>query len=401
LPLQMLVTNITGDNYKGRIAIGRVYNGSIKAGQEIMHINREGQMKKYHLVALMTFFGLNRIETTEVKAGDIAALAGIDDINIGETIADAENPKALPLLNIDEPTIKMGIMVNDSPFAGKEGKFSTSRQIKERLYKELETDMALRVEDGLKGDWIISGRGELHLAILIERMRREGYEFQVSRPQVITKEINGQKLTPYERVFIEVPESYYGAVMQKLGSRKGELKEMKTIDKIVYLEFIVPTRGLFGYRSEFLTDSHGLGIINTTFYQYLPDPNNWKDREQGSLVAHESGTTNLYGLINVQGRGILFFGPGIPVYVGQVVGQNSRSGDIRVNVCKTKQLSNMRSKGEGSDEHFNAPKIMDLEDALEYIGDDELVEVTPKNIRIRKIILNALIAKRMARSEKA
>ena len=398
LPLQMLVTNVTADNFKGRIAIGRVCNGRIKASQEIMHINRQGQMAKYRLVSLMTFKGLNRIEAEEVLAGDIAALAGIDDINIGETIADAENPKALPLLNIDEPTIKMGIMVNDSPFAGKEGKFSTSRQIRERLYKELETDMALRVEDGQKGDWIISGRGELHLAILIERMRREGYEFQVSRPQVITKEINGQKLTPYERVFIEVPESYYGSVMQKLGSRKGELKEMQTIDKIVYLEFIVPTRGLFGYRSEFLTDSHGLGIINTTFYQYLPDPNNWKDREQGSLVAHESGTTNLYGLINVQGRGVLFFGPGIPVYVGQVVGQNSRSGDIRVNVCKTKQLSNMRSKGEGSDEHFNAPKIMDLEDALEYIGDDELVEVTPKNIRIRKIILNALIAKRMARA---
>ena len=397
-PLQMLVTNVTGDDFKGRIAIGRVHNGKIKAGQEIMHINRQGQMAKYRLVSLMTFKGLNRIEAEEVQAGDIAALAGIDDINIGETIADAENPKALPLLNIDEPTIKMGIMVNDSPFAGREGKYSTSRQIKERLYKELETDMALRVEDGLKGDWVISGRGELHLAILIERMRREGYEFQVSRPQVIIKEIKGQKLTPYERVFIEVPEIYYGSVMQKLGSRKGELKDMKTIDNIVYLEFIVPTRGLFGYRSEFLTDSHGLGIINTTFYQYLPDPNNWKDREQGSLVAHESGTTNLYGLINVQGRGILFYGPGIPVYVGQVVGQNSRTGDIRVNVCKTKQLSNMRSKGEGSAEHFNAPKIMDLEDALEYIGDDELVEVTPKNIRIRKIILNALLAKRMARA---
>jgi len=401
LPLQMLVTNITGDNFKGRIAIGRVHNGKIKAGQEIMHINRKGQMAKYRLISLMTFIGLNRVEAQEVLAGDIAAIAGIDDVNIGETIAEPDNPKALPLLNIDEPTIKMGIMVNDSPFAGREGKYSTSRQIKERLYKELETDMALRVEDGLKGDWIISGRGELHLAILIERMRREGYEFQVSRPQVITKEINGQKLTPYERVFIEVPEPYYGSVMQKLGSRKGELKEMKTIEGIVYLEFIVPTRGLFGYRSEFLTDSHGLGIINTTFYQYLPDPNNWKDREQGSLVAHESGITNLYGLINVQGRGVLFFGPGIPVYVGQVVGQNSRSNDIRVNVCKTKQLSNMRSKGEGSDEHFNAPKIMDLEDALEYIGDDELVEVTPKNIRIRKIILNALIAKRMARASQA
>ena len=398
LPLQMLVTNVTSDDFKGRIAIGRIHNGKIKAGQEIMHINRKGQMAKYRLVSLMTFVGLNRVETQEVLAGDIAAVAGIDEVNIGETLAEPDNPKALPLLNIDEPTIKMGIMVNDSPFAGREGKYSTSRQIRERLYKELETDMALRVEDGLKGDWIISGRGELHLAIFIERMRREGYEFQVSRPQVITKEINGQKLTPYERVFIEVPEPYYGSVMQKLGSRKGELKEMKTIEGIVYLEFIVPTRGLFGYRSEFLTDSHGLGIINTTFYQYLPDPNNWKDREQGSLVAHESGTTNLYGLINVQGRGVLFFGPGIPVYVGQVVGQNSRSNDIRVNVCKTKKLSNMRSKGEGSDEHFNAPKIMDLEDALEYIGDDELVEVTPKNIRIRKIILNALAAKRMARA---
>lgn len=400
LPLQMLVTSITGDNFKGRIAIGRVHNGKIKAGQEIMHINRLGQMAKCRLVSLMTFIGLNRIEVKEVLAGDIAAIAGIDEINIGETIAETDNPKALPLLNIDEPTIKMNIMVNDSPFAGKEGKYSTSRQIRERLYKELETDMALKIEDGQKGDWIISGRGELHLAIFIERLRREGYEFQVSRPQVISKEINGQKLTPYERVFIEVPEGYYGSVMQKLGSRKGELKDMKTIENIVYLEFIVPTRGLFGYRSEFLTDTHGLGIINTTFYQYLPDPNNWHDKEQGSLVAHESGTTNLYGLINIQGRGVLFYGPGIPVYVGQVVGQNSRLGDIRVNVCKTKQLSNMRSKGEGSDEHFNTPKIMDLEDALEYISDDELVEVTPKNVRIRKIYLNALTAKRMGRGDK-
>ena len=400
LPLQMLVTNIKGDNFKGRIAIGRVHNGKIRAGQEIMHINREGQMKKYRLMALMTFKGLNRIEAEEVQAGDIAAIAGIDEVNIGETIADADNPKALPLLNIDEPTIKMGIMVNDSPFAGKEGKYSTSRQIRERLYKELETDMALRVEDGLNGAWEISGRGELHLAIVIERMRREGYEFQVSRPQVITKEINNQKLTPYERVFVEVPEAYYGSVMQKLGSRKGELKDMKTIEGIVYLEFIVPTRGLFGYRSEFLTDSHGLGIINTTFYQYLPDPNNWNEKEQGSLVAHESGITNLYGLINVQDRGVLFYGSAIPVYEGEVVGQNSRPGDIRVNVCKTKQLSNMRSKGDGSADHFNTPRIMDLEDALEYIGDDELVEVTPKNIRIRKIYLNALTAKRMAQAGK-
>jgi GTP-binding protein len=397
-PLQMLVSNITGDNFKGRIAIGRVHNGVVKAGQDIMHINRQGQMKKYRLVSLMTFIGLNRVEVPEVTTNDIAAIAGIPDITIGETIADAATPKALPLLNIDEPTVKMTFMVNDSPFAGKEGHFSTSRQLRERLYKELETDMALKVEDTKDGKWIVAGRGELHLAILIERMRREGYEFQVSRPQVINKDFNGQQLTPYDRLFIEVPETYSGIVIQKLGSRKGDLKEMKNIDKIVYLEYLIPTRGLFGYRTEFLTDTRGLGIINSTFYDFLPDPGNWKEKEQGSLVAHETGTTNLYGLLNVQGRGLLFFGPGIPVYTGQVVGQNSRSGDIRVNVCKTKQLSNMRSKNDGGPEHFKTPRIMDLEDALEYIGDDELVEITPLNVRIRKIYLDEITAKRIARS---
>ncbi len=396
-PLQMLVTSITGDDFKGRIAIGRVHNGVIKAGQEITHINRNGDFKKYHLISLMTFSGLSRIEVEEVPAGDIVALAGIPDVNIGETIADPLQPEALPVINIEEPTVKMTFMVNDSPFAGKEGQFSTSRQLKERLFKELETDVALRIEETASGNWIVSGRGELHLAILIERMRREGYEFQVSRPQVILKEINGQILTPFEKVFIEVPEKYHGTVIQKLGSRKGELKEMKNIEGTVFLEFIIPTRGLFGYRSEFLNDAKGMGIMNTVFYQYQPDPGNWRERSQGSLVAHESGVTNLYGLRNVQDRGVLFLGPAVTIYQGQVVGQNSRSEDIRVNVCKTKRLSNMRSRGEGVTEHFNTPKIMDLEDALEYIGDDELVEITPKSVRIRKIYLDEITEKRVAR----
>jgi GTP-binding protein len=396
-PLQMLVTTVTADNFRGRIAIGRIYNGKIKAGQDIMHINREGQMTKFRLVSLMTFVGLGRIDITEAVSGDIVAISGIPEVNIGETIADADNPTALPLLNIEEPTVKMTFMINDSPFAGKEGEFSTSRQIQERLHRELETDMALRVENNAAGTWTVSGRGELHLAILIERMRREGYEFQVSRPQVINKEKDGKTLTPFDRVFIEVPQQYYGSCIQKLGSRKGELKEMRTLDGITYLEFTIPTRGLFGYRSEFLTDSRGLGIINTSFYQYDIDPNNWGEKEQGSLVAHETGTTHLYGMVNIQGRGILFIEPGVSVYEGQVVGQNSRPGDIRVNVCKEKQLSNMRSKGDGATEHFNKPKEMDLEDALEFIGDDELVEVTPKNVRIRKVYLNEVTAKRMAR----
>lgn len=396
-PLQILVTTIGGDNFKGRIATGRIYNGVIKSGQDIMHINREGQMKKCRVMALMTFAGLERIEVKEAAAGDIVAIAGITDINIGETIADVNNPIALPLLTIEEPTVKMTFSVNNSPFAGKEGEFTTSRQIRERLYKELETDMALKVGDTQDGNWVVSGRGELHLAILIERLRREGYEFQVSRPQVIIKEVDGQKMTPYEQVFIESPEAYSGAIIQKLGSRHGELREMRTENGIVFLEFIIPTRGLFGYRTEFLTDTKGLGIINTIFYQYLPDPANWRERDQGSLVAHETGASNLYGLLNVQDRGVMFIGPGVEVYKGQVVGQNSRSEDIRVNVCKEKQLSNMRSKGDGVSEHFNAPKVMDLEDALEYIGDDELVEITPKNIRIRKVILDEAEARKKAR----
>ncbi|MBI5077160.1 translational GTPase TypA [Candidatus Falkowbacteria bacterium] len=397
-PLQMLVTSVTHDDFKGRVATGRLYNGRLRAKQEVMHINRAGQMKKSRLTAIMTFQGLDKVETDEVETGDIVAIAGLPDINIGETIADVESPMALPLLNIEEPTVKMTFIVNDSPFAGQEGQYSTSRQLRERLEKELDTDMALRVEENSGGGWTVFGRGELHLAILIERMRREGYEMQVLRPQVITKKVNGQELTPYERVFIEVPEASSGLVIQKLGSRKGELREMRADNGIVYMEFIIPTRGFFGYRSEFMTDSRGLGIINTNFYDYLPDPNNWRERDQGSLVAHKTGTTNLYGLVNVQDCGVLFVGPGVEVYKGQVVGQNSRSGDIRVNVCKTKELSNMRSKGDGPMEHFDTPKAMDLEDYLEYIGDDELVEITPKSVRARKIVLDENERRRISKS---
>ncbi|HLD61117.1 MAG TPA: translational GTPase TypA [Patescibacteria group bacterium] len=396
-PLQMLTVSISPDNFKGRLATGRIYNGVLKAGQEVMHINRAGAMKKYRLTSILTFFGLEKIEATEAVAGDIVTIAGIPDVNIGETIADVNNPIALPTISIEEPTVKMSFMVNDSPFAGKEGKFSTSRQIRERLFKELETDVALRVVDGTEGNWIVSGRGELHLAILIERMRREGFEFQVSQPQVINKEVNGKMLTPFEQVFVEVPDTYSGAVIQKLGGRRGILQNMYSENGVTFLEFIIPTRGLFGYRTEFLTDTRGLGIINTIFSGYDVDPGGWHERDQGSLVAHETGTTNLYGLLNVQDRGVLFIGPGVEVYEGQVVGQNARGEDIRVNVCKEKQLSNMRSKGDGSAEHFNAPRTMGLEDALEYIGQDELVEVTPQTIRIRKSTLNENEARRKAK----
>lgn len=388
-PLQMLATSLSRDNFKGRIATGRIYNGSLKQNSDVARISRDGVVKNFRLTALMTFVGLDRVEIQEASAGDIVAIAGIPDITIGETIADPVTPLALPVLAIEEPTVKMTFSVNNSPFAGQEGEFKTSRQIRERLYKELETDMALRVEDLPDGNWLVYGRGELHLAIVIERMRREGYEFQVSRPHVIIKEVNGKKLAPFERVFIEVPQDHSGVVMQKMGARKAVLEDMTTDDKgIVYFQFIIPTSSLFGYRSEFITDTRGLGLISTSFYKYDEDSGEPLRREHGSLVAHETGVTTLYGLVNTQDRGELFIGPATQVYKGQVVGQNSRSDDLRINVCKVKQLSNMRSKGEGTMEHFNTPKIMELDDALEYVGEDELVEVTPKNVRIRKIILD-------------
>lgn len=393
-PLQMLVTTLASDPHKGRIAIGRLYNGHISNGQDVIHIKRDGTKSTYKITSLMTFVGLDKAEIENAESGDIVAVSGVLAPEIGETIADPIEPIALPVLNIEEPTIRVSFMVNNSPFAGREGEFKTSRQIRDRLYKELETDMALRVQDDVTGGWIVSGRGELHIAILIERMRREGYEFQVGRPQVIDKTINGEKLTPYERLFIETPDEFSGVVMQKLGQRRGELQDMKSEEGITYLEFIISTRGLFGYRSEFVTDTRGLGIINTSFYKYDKDNGYNHERERGSLIVHETGTSNLYGLTNAQDRGTLFVGPGVDVYKGQVIGENARADDMGINVCKEKQLSNMRSKGEGGMEHFNTPKVMGLEEALEFIADDELVEVTPKNIRIRKTILDEAEARR-------
>ena len=386
--LQMRVSNITKDNYKGRVAIGKIYSGIIKNGQDIAHINRERVISKHKITSLYTFKGLGKVGVKEAQAGDIVAVTGIKDVNIGETIADLVTPAALPLLSIEEPTVKMIFMVNNSPFGGHEGEFKTSSQISARLYKELETDVALKVEDNSDGTWTVSGRGEFHLAIFIERMRREGYEFQVSRPHVINKIIDGQNMTPYEKVYIEVPQEYSGVVIQKMGQRHAKMDNMETRERIVYLEFTVATKELIGIRGEFITDTKGLGIINSAFFEFQPDDGVLRERERGSLVAYESGETRLYGLTGVQDRGELFVGPGALVYKGQIIGQNSRSGDMRLNVCKEKKLSNMRSKGEGVMEHFNTPRIMGLEDALVYINDTELVEVTPKNIRLRKMILD-------------
>lgn len=396
-PLQMLVTNLGKDSHRGRIATGRIYNGKIKAGDEVTHIARDGKMKKYRLTSLITFQGLDKIEAKEASAGDIVAISGIPDITIGETIADAKDPEALALIDIEEPTIRMTFAVNSSPFGGKEGEFKTSSQIRARLFKEPETDVALRVEDGPNGDWIVSGRGELHLAILIERIRREGYEFQVSRPQVIEKVVDGIKMIPFERVFLECPEQYGSSVMQKMGTRHGQLIDTKTENGISYFEFLISSKDLFGYRSQFTTDTKGLGLINTSFQDYQKDPGYAHPREHGSLVVYETGTTKSYGLVAAQDRGVLFIGAGVSVYKGQVIGENPRAEDIRINVCKEKNLTNMRSKGEDIGAHLNAPRTMSLEDALEYIDDTELVEVTPKNIRIRKKILDEMEERRRKR----
>ena len=388
-PLQILITNTIYDNFKGRIATGRIYAGVIKTGQEVAHINRDSVIKKFRLTSLMGFEGLERIDISEAHAGDIIALSGIPDITIGETIADSINPIALPVLDIEESTVQMRFGVNTSPLAGLEGEFKTARQIRDRLYKAAEADVALKVEDGPSGDLIVSGRGELHLAILIERLRREGYEFEVGKPQVIEKQQNGKTLTPYEKVAIEVPEEMSGTVMQKMGLRHGELLDMQTENGIVLLEFIIATKEFFGYRSQFVTDTKGLGIISSSFFEYRPDSGGKFERSNGSLVVFEKGITKLFALIGAQSRGNLFIGPGVVVYKGQVIGQNSRGDDIKINVCKEKQQTNHRSAGEGVSEHFNTPKQMSLENAIEYIDDSELVEVTPKNIRIRKIDLNA------------
>lgn len=395
-PFQFLVTSIRGDNFKGRIATGKIYSGRVKAGEEIVHINREGVAKPSRVTALLTYQGLDRVEVTEAQAGDLVAIAGTLDVNIGETLADKDSPVALPVLSIEEPTVRMTFRANTSPFGGLEGKFKTSQQIKARLYKELETDLALKVLEDGKGGWIVSGRGELHLAILIERLRREGYELEVSRPEAIIKMVDGVKMTPFEKLYVEVPEEFSGAVIQKMNIRHAAMTDMYTEAGITYLEFDIATKELVGYRNEFLTDTKGLGILNSVFDAFKPDTTPTHKRDHGSLVAHETGETRLYGLTNIQDRGELFVGPAERVYKGQVVGKNSRSEDISVNVCKEKKLSNMRSKGDGAMEHFNAPKRMNLEEALEYIDDSELVEVTPESVRIRKAILDEKDAKRAA-----
>lgn len=396
LPLQMLITTLGYDNFKGRMVTGRIYNGKIKAGQDVMHINRNGEMKKFRITSLIGFVGLDKVNINEAQAGDIVGVSGIPDITIGETIADPIEPKALPLLSIEEPTIKMTFNINTSPFGGKEGEFKTGSQLKNRLYKELESDVALRVEE-VGGKWVVSGRGELHLAILIERMRREGYEFEVGRPHAITKIVNAEKMTPWEKVYIETPDEYAGSTIQNMNKRHGNMLDMKSEAGTTFLEFDIATKNLFGMRGDLLTTTKGVGTINTNFLEFRKDDGINLARDHGSLVAYESGITRLYGLINVQDRGILFVGPNENVYKGEVVGQNSREEDIEVNVCKEKKLSNMRSKGDGPQGHFNTPKKMSLEEALEYIDDSELVEVTPKNIRVRKIILDQVLARKQAK----
>jgi GTP-binding protein len=393
--LQYLAVSLAYDNYIGKIAIGRLYAGSLKKGQDVLHVRRDGSTAKVRLTSVMTYDGLGRIETDSAEPGDIIALAGIADISIGESITDIEAPTPLPPIAIEEPTVKMTFGVNTSPFSGKEGQYTTSRNIKDRLERELQTDVALRVAPGDSADhFVVSGRGELHLAILIEKMRREGFELQVSRPQVILKEINGVTSEPIEQVFIEVPESSSGSVIEKMGKRRGDMKDMKVEHGITYLEFTIPTRGLIGYRNEFMADTKGLGIINALFLGYEPVRGEFSGIEHGSLVAFEAGTSITYGMVAAQERGQLFIGPGVEVYGGMVVGQNAKPEDIEVNVCKEKRLSNMRSKGDGGQEKLDTPRTMDLEDALEYIGDDELVEATPKSVRIRKAILDHLERKR-------
>ena len=389
-PLQMLTVNLAYDNYKGKIAIGRLYAGTLRKNEPIVHINRAGVAEKATLSAVMTFDGLGRVDVDEVQAGDIVAIAGIDDISIGETITDPEHPVPLPIIEIEEPTVKMTFGINTSPFAGREGEYGTSNNIRDRLMKEIETDVALRVEDaaGARDRWIVSGRGELHLAILIEKMRREGYEFQVSRPQVIFKEKDKRKLEPIERLSVEVPEQYTGTVIEHMGNRKGTMVEMRVENATAFMEFLVPTRGLIGFRNQFLTDTRGLGIMNTIFEDFEEYRGDFAANPHGSLVAHETGITRAYGLIAAEERGGLFVGPGVEVYKGQIVGQNSKEQDIRVNVCKEKQLSNMRSKNDGASEFLKVPRTLTLEDAIEYIADDELVEVTPKSVRLRKVWLD-------------
>ena len=389
-PLQIRFSSLDYDDYIGRIGVGRVERGSVKHGQQVVLCKADGTTQNVRISKLYQFEGLKRVEVDSATLGDLICVSGIADLNIGETACDPECVEPLPFVKIDEPTISMNFIVNDSPFAGKEGKFVTSRNIRDRLFKEVETNVSMRVEETDSTDTFkVSGRGELHLSILIETMRRQGYEFQVSRPKVIMKKENGVLMEPIELLIVEVPESYVGAVMEKLGSRKAELENMGTRDGgMTHLEFRIPARGLIGYRSEFMTDTNGNGIMNQLFAGYEPYKGDIQTRDRGSIVVHETGESTGYGLFNTQDRGRLFIGPGVPVYEGMIVGECAKSEDVTCNVCKKKQLTNTRAAGSDDALRLVPPTTLSLEQCMEFIKDDELLEVTPTSLRLRKVILS-------------
>ena len=389
-PLQIRFSSLDYDDYIGRIGVGRVERGSVKHGQQVVLCKSDGTTQNVRISKLYQFEGLKRVEVDSATLGDLICVSGIADLNIGETACDPECVEPLPFVKIDEPTISMNFIVNDSPFAGKEGKFVTSRNIRDRLFKEVETNVSMRVEETDSTDTFkVSGRGELHLSILIETMRRQGYEFQVSRPKVIMKKENGVLMEPIELLIVEVPESYVGAVMEKLGSRKAELENMGTRDGgMTHLEFRIPARGLIGYRSEFMTDTNGNGIMNQLFAGYEPYKGDIQTRDRGSIVVHETGESTGYGLFNTQDRGRLFIGPGVPVYEGMIVGECAKSEDVTCNVCKKKQLTNTRAAGSDDALRLVPPTTLSLEQCMEFIKDDELLEVTPTSLRLRKVILS-------------
>ncbi|WP_285718551.1 translational GTPase TypA [Pelosinus sp. IPA-1] len=387
-PLQIMVTTLDYDDYVGRIAIGRVIRGRASSGQQVLVLNGDEQ-KKAKIGRLYTYQGLKRTEVQDVALGDIVAITGLDDVNIGETIADTENPEALPMIDIDEPTLAMTFSVNNSPLAGREGQFITTRHLRDRLFREVETNVSLQVRETESADTFeVMGRGELHLSILIETMRREGFEFQVGKPEVIYKTINGQRCEPMEALTIDVPQEFMGAVMEKLGTRKADLVNMTEVAGYLRMEFLIPARGLISFRSEFLTATKGNGIMHHLFHGYAPYKGDIPGRNRGALVAFEAGETTGYGIFGVQDRGTLFIVPGQTVYEGSIIGENTREMDMDVNPCKKKNVTNMRTSASDEALRLTAPRILSLEQALEYINKDELVEVTPKSIRLRKAILS-------------
>lgn len=386
--LQMMVTTLDSDEYVGRVAIGRIMRGKIKEGQNVVVISGDGETKE-RIGKVYVYQGLKRMEVSEAELGEIVAITGLPSASIGHTVADAENPEALPSINIDEPTLSMTFGVNTSPFAGREGQFVTSRHLRDRLYKETETNVSLRVEETDSPDTFkVSGRGELHLSILIETMRREGYELQIGKPEVIYKEINGQLCEPIENLTIEVPQEFMGTVMESLGTRKAELSNMTELKGYLRLEFTIPARGLIGFRSEFLTNTKGNGIMNHVFRGYAPYKGDIPGRSRGSLVAFEQGETTPYGIYTLQDRGVMFIFPNQMVYEGMIIGENTRELDMDVNPCKKKNVSNMRSSSSDEAIRLTPPRLLSLEQALEFINKDEMVEVTPESIRLRKTILD-------------